>query len=160
MTIQIAKEEELDEIFKIFIDKELWLKNNKINQWINYTKRNTKKKLLQEIRNNSTYVLKYDNKIVAVANVHYNNDEFWENLSGNNAFIKNLASVKSGCGKKLMLEIEKLLKEKGIDNLCLDCRADNQFLNNYYLSLGFIEVESDLYYASSKAKANLYQKKL
>ena len=32
-----AKANNIDEIFTIYQNKEKWLKNNKINQWLNYT---------------------------------------------------------------------------------------------------------------------------
>jgi len=60
-------------------------------------------------------------------------------------------------GQKMILQLEKLIKNDDVDYLRLDCNKANPFLCSYYESLGFVKVGEKLMPHSLN---NLYEKKL
>ena len=100
-----AKANNIDEIFTIYQNKEKWLKNNKINQWLNYTQRYSKENFLEYILSNEMFIIKIKHKIVAVAHVI---------CKDNSIIIKHFASIESGYGKVLISEIAKYYNIKWV----------------------------------------------
>jgi len=98
---------------------------------------------------------------IASAAVLLESDEEWTDRRDTFAcYIHSLVTdtEESGAGKVIMAEIEKLAIREGNRFLRLDCAADSTFLNGYYKSLGYTQVEGKC--AEGKYVGNRFEKEL
>ncbi|MDR0850743.1 MAG: GNAT family N-acetyltransferase [Christensenellaceae bacterium] len=133
----LARKDDLDEIFKIFQNKEEWLKEKEIDQWRGYTQRYGKDFFLNHITNEHMYILKETDKIIACG-VLLSGDSLWGELSPDARVLKNLASIESGGGAALMEHMFEMCKAEGIKKIVIDCLATNRDLIGYYKGRGFV----------------------
>ena len=98
---------------------------------------------------------------IASAAVLLESDEEWTDRRDTFAcYIRSLVTdtEESGAGKVIMAEIEKLAIREGNRFLRLDCAADSTFLNGYYKSLGYTQVEGKC--AEGKYVGNRFEKEI
>jgi predicted GNAT family N-acyltransferase len=155
---RLAKAEEVEEVFTLYIAREKWLHERDINQWVNYTTRYPLEDLQQFAKQQQLYVLTKQNEIVASV-VLLTKDHFWKENCNNTIYIKKLVSKVSDehYGKVLLEHVFAFCKQRNITTLRLDCRSDNAKLNEFYQNFGFIVVGKAHYTTSD---ANLYELKL
>lgn len=63
-------------------------------------------------------------------------------------------------GTELMDEVEQLLFSRGVSDLHLEVREDNEKARKFYRKLGFIEVRTRMNYYGSKRHAKVMRKRL
>ncbi len=123
------------------------LKSLNINQWQdNYPNKDV---ILNDIANNESYVLEYQNKIVGTAVLSFSEESTYNNIySGswisNNPYgvIHRIAidNTKKGQGfaKKILTQIESLCVSINIYSIKIDTHEDNKAMQSFLLKNNFL----------------------
>lgn len=139
--IVLANESDGQAVINLLKTVANWLKNNEIKQWGFLLEGGEDEEILTAISNLQTYLVKIDNNIIGTFTLYADASEWdtyiWGDETTNALFLHRLALhpeyMKRGIGRKVLLWIENLSKEKNRD-LKLDCVSSNENLNHYYKS--------------------------
>lgn len=133
---KVAEINQLQEIIKLYKDRSDWFKKEGIEQWSKYIIRH-EKEFPVSIENKNYYILKKDEEIIAGFELSYNPGNFVDN---NKSLYINKIVTKVGYKNlgKLIFEIcEDIAKANNKKYLRLECKRQNQKLNEIYDKHGF-----------------------
>lgn len=162
--IEKAKQEDIDDIYKIICDRCLWFENKGIYGWNlkSYTSNYDKEYFKEQMKTNELYIAKLNDKICGVMLLK-NEDKIYWNDNASSYYLKHLATdinIK-GVGECLINYAKELAKTNKKEYLRLDCYQESEFLNNYYQKLGFINVGKGVIADEPEDyKYNLYEMKI
>ena len=151
---QKAQIEEIEDIFRLYIERIHWMDIKRIRQWnvTGYLESYPIDYYREQCSLGNLYVLKNtEDNSLAGAVVLYQHDERWSDRDESPAYyIHNLVTHPNikGVGRLLIAATERLGIEHRKRFVRLDCSVDNSFLNDYYASKGYCEAgvcEEDLY---------------
>ncbi|WP_411954817.1 GNAT family N-acetyltransferase [Alkalibacillus sp. S2W] len=137
--VRKATKQDCDEVIKLLKVVALWLKNNEIDQWSFLLAGGDDEEIKQAIAHNDTYVVEWNEQIVATFTLLSEQSEWDVHIWGydpdsNSLYLHRLAIIPSymnnGLGKEILAWIENNTTDKTY--LRLDCVADNKRLNDYY----------------------------
>lgn len=141
-TFRLAEPSDIDAVFQLYKKRIQWMDEKGIRQWnvtgyldaypIDYYR--TQQSL------GKLYVLEENSTIIGAV-VLLQEDDRWREESNVPAFyIHNLVADTEarGGGKEILLEVERIARQRGKRFIRLDCARDNGFLNTYYSSLGYV----------------------
>ena len=143
--IELAKIEDITDIYKLIYDRCVWFEQKKFKGWgLNrYHNLINEKYFESHFITDKLYVIKENNKIVGSMLLKEDDKDFWEDDEAS-YYIHNLVTdinIK-GIGKHLInFAIEKC-KEDNKKFLRLDCYTESVFLNDYYKQVGFKYIKS------------------
>lgn len=129
---------EIDEIYKLYIDRVKWFKDNNIRQWSKYLINHPKEEFECSIKNGWYYILKINNKIVAGLELS-TDSKLWNDNSDIAYYIYKL-NTKVGYNNLAQIifsECKKIAIENNKKYLRLDHITSNVKLSNIYESHGF-----------------------
>lgn len=135
-----AEEEDIDAVFELYEKRIAWMNEKGIRQWnvTDYLSVYPKPCYRTQQRLGNLYVM--CSEVVVGAVVLLRSDDQWNNVSDTDAlYVHNFVTdpKEKGAGKIMISESEKMCAAQGRRFIRLDCAADNLFLNNYYVSLGY-----------------------
>lgn len=153
-----AEPDEIDEIFSLFEERVAWMDEKGLRQWnaTNYLNIYTRSFFRQEQKNQHLYVL--TNGEIAGAVVMLDEDERWPEKTASSAlYLHNLVVSLSlkGFGHRMLAEAEKVALQKEKEYVRLDCNDDNEFLNCFCESEGYViagECREGLYHGYLREK--------
>lgn len=138
--IMLAKEEDLEAIHILIVDRCKWFIEQQINQWKigYYPIRYNVEYFHKQMKENELYVVKDKNKIIGVILLKNEDKDYWQDEK-KAFYIHHLTTHINyhGIGKMLIQFAVEHAKECGKEYLRLDCFSSNVKLNEYYESLGF-----------------------
>lgn len=146
-TFRLAKIEEVETIFRLYVGRIDWMDKNGIRQWnaTRYLELYPLSYYIRQCELGNLYVMECgENGIISGAVVLFEDDRRWPDTKNIRAYyIHNLVSAPgaNGVGARLIAEAETLAKDAGKQAVRLDCAVDNTFLNNYYASKGYMAIE-------------------
>ena len=126
--------EDIPQVMEIIKDAQLYLKNEGIDQWQNNYP--NPQVIREDIRNGNSYVIKKDNKVVAVAAIIFADDPTYKKIyqgewlsRGKYGVIHRAAVAENykgqGIASKFFRETEKMAAEMGIKSIRIDTHQDN-----------------------------------
>lgn len=138
---RLAQNNEIDIIFSLYEKRIYWMNKLGIQQWniTNYLTVYPISYYAERQRLEELYVLCRENVIIGAV-VLLQSDERWLKEANSPAYyVHNLVTEPSvkGAGKMILSEAEKMAISEGMQFIRLDCAADNEFLNEYYDSMGY-----------------------
>ena len=145
LTFRKARENEIESIYSLYVARCRWMDDEGIDHWnhSDYLEAYDEAYYLSEQRRGRLYVLEDSETGHPVsAAVLFEEDDNWEGQPDKPAFyIHNLVADRAvkGSGRYMLSEIEKLAAAVGKAALRLDCSIDNEPINRYYESLGFMK---------------------
>lgn len=158
------KHNELSNVLGLLYEAALKLKNKGLEQWsiwLNPSDENIK--WIEDGINNGEFFWVYNenNEEIGLYRLSYSDILYWGERNDHAAYIHSLIVKQSysgnNYGKRILEEVEKKLRNEGLDYFRLDCNAANSWICNYYESMGFELVEKK---QMPHGVNNLYQKKL
>lgn len=158
MDIVIAEKDDIQAIMNVLEERCNWFKEKGLNQWTNnYLVRYNKDYFNEIMKIHQLYVVKQNNEIVGVFLLKDEDKTYW-NDDCSAYYIHHLAIRVGfkGNGSKILNFIEKLAKKNLKKYIRLDCKKNNEKLNQYYQKQGFI-------YKGSREKPyshNLWEKEI
>lgn len=136
------KKEEVKNVFELILDRIEWMNENNIHQWneTNYTDAYPLSYYEEKREQGQLFGLIEEGQIVCVA-VLLEEDESW-NDSIPSLYVHNLVSSRNskGAGRRFFAYLEDYAQTQKKTYIRLDSARDNKSLEDYYTSLGFIEV--------------------
>lgn len=126
--------EDINNVMKIINEAKEYFEKNRIDQWQNgYPNSDT---IYADIKNNSSYVLESENKILATAMVSFEEDKTYKNIyngewlnSGDYAVIHRIAVSEkakgNGIASAIIKEVENLCRENRVNSIKIDTHKDN-----------------------------------
>ena len=145
---ELAKKEEIPEIFSLYKERVQWMENNGFHQWNETDYLNTYQEPYFEghLEKERLFVLRdsASDKIAAAA-VLLEQDPRWpEDMEGTAYYVHNLVTgcETRGAGTQMLKYLEKLAADRGKDYIRLDCTEGHEFLNQYYEARGYNVVGS------------------
>lgn len=145
MKVELAKAKDIDFICNIIYDRCLWFSKNGLKGWNvkYYPKKYNKEYFKEQMNINKLFVAKENNKIYGVMLLKKEDKDYWSD-DKSCYYIRHLATDinMSGVGKLLLNYAKSQCKKDNKEFLRLDCYKTSVFLNNYYKSLGFVNVGS------------------
>ena len=136
ITFELAKLEQLDEIYELYNNRTNWFKENNIKQWSRYIIRHGEEFPIA-IQNQNYYILRKDNEIIAGFELSSNYGYFEDN---GESFYLNKVVSKVGyknIGSFIFMICKDLAKNNNKEYLRLDCIKWNNKLNDLYDKHGF-----------------------
>ncbi len=143
MTIRQAETHELATVLALFKETALKLQAKGINQWQHW--REPTPQYIEWVQagfdRKEYFFIEKSGVLAGMFRLMYTDEEYWGQQADSAAYVHSLA-IKMGfegqnIGSTVLQTIAQDLKEKGIDFLRLDCKADNEQLCNYYMRQGF-----------------------
>ncbi len=137
---------ELTIAFSLLKDSAVWLNKKGIDYWQDWLNppSNFKEWIKAGFDNNEFYFVEYENDIVGMYRLQYNDEVFWGKREDKSGYIHSFTTKRSlkgkGIGKEILIYIETTLKASGMDYLRLDCSSRINGLCAYYESYGFREM--------------------
>lgn len=140
--LQKARTEELEEIYGLYEARIHWMDENGVRQWnvTGYLELYPISYFEMQQKADRLYVLKDGNDKISGAVVLLEEDARWADRLFEEAFyVHNLVTAPGakGAGRKMLVEAERIAREKNKEFLRLDCDVDSEFLNSYYGRQGF-----------------------
>lgn len=126
--------EDINNVMKIINEAKEYFRKNRVDQWQNgYPNSDT---IYTDIKNNSSYVLESENKILATAMVSFEEDKTYKNIyngewlnNGDYAVIHRIAVSEkvrgNGIASAIIKEVENLCKENRVKSIKIDTHKDN-----------------------------------
>lgn len=139
MKLELASSNDIDNIILLIKKRINWMNEKNIKQWntTNYLDFYNNEYFTSKVENNELYVIKHSEKILGAV-VLLSNDPGW-NDNNKAIYVHNLVSdiESKNIGKTILINVEKIAKQKNISFIRLDCQIDNIRLNEYYEDLGY-----------------------
>lgn len=134
---EVAKEDQLDEILKIYQERIDWFKEKEIKQWTKYKEHHSKEEFRDIIKRGRLFILKQNKDIISAFQIE-ENSKYWEDNEEAYYLYKVVTLPKT---RKIGNIIVAICKDLAISNnkkyLRLDCLEDNTKLNEIYIKHGF-----------------------
>ena len=156
MEIRLANSKDINNVIEFY--KVLCEDPNNKALW-KYGLYPTDEDLLNDINNQTLYVLIDDDEIVSAGVIQMKEDELYNDINWtrhNPAVVHILATLPhrqhKGYAKKLLMYLIELAKSNNRDSIHLDIVYDNDYARKLYEDVGFIKVEDkELYYPDTGA---------
>ncbi|OAB37002.1 GNAT family N-acetyltransferase [Paenibacillus glacialis] len=152
--------EESHKVLELWKESARWIQSKGINQW-NPDHFNIEQ--VHECFNNGSeiFLARLNEEVVGTLFVCWSDPIIWEELDDNaSGYIHRFAVSRNhlglGIGKKLLIWSENYIRNKGKKRIRLDCMAENNSLNQYYLESGYKHIK--LLQWHNGWKINLYEK--
>lgn len=143
ITFRKAEPFEITIAFSLLKDAAIWLNEKGIDYWQDWLNppSNFKDWVKAGFNNNEFYFVEYENDIVGMYRLQYNDELFWGIREDRSGYIHSFTTKRNlkgkGIGNEILKHIETTLKESGIDYLRLDCSSKINGLCTYYENYGF-----------------------
>ena len=146
MIFRKSVKEDIENIMNIINQAKRYFKENKIDQWQNgYPNEET---IQNDIKNNNSYVLESDNKIIATAMVSFDEDITYKNifegqwLSNRKYVVIHRIAVDekikgNGVAAKIIKFVEDLCKDNEANSIRIDTHKDNISMQRLIEKNGF-----------------------
>ena len=140
-----------------------WLRVRKIDYWQDWHKpsKQYKEWIMEGIRKGEFNFALDDDIILGMFRLQYEDELFWGKRTDLSGYIHSFTTKRmykgKGIGKLILNDIEKMLYEKGVTILRLDCGTKIDGLCKYYEKYGF-EPKSEICLHGETLK--LYEKKI
>ena len=146
MIFRKSVKEDIENIMNIINQAKRYFKENKIDQWQNgYPNEET---IQNDIKNNNSYVLESDNKIIATAMVSFEEDNTYKNiyegqwLSNSKYGVIHRIAVEekikgNGTASKIIKFVEDLCKDNEANSIRIDTHKDNISMQRLIEKNGF-----------------------
>jgi ribosomal protein S18 acetylase RimI-like enzyme len=163
LAIRLAKKREIDRAFSLLKGAAVWLKDKNINHWQNWL--NPLEREIDWVRqgfeSNQFYFALFENKVVGMFRLLWNDEMFWGIRENNAGYVHSLTIDRNyhgkGIGWQVIAIIEDLCRQNIKEYLRLDCADNNVGLCLYYEQCGFTAVGiTEL----NNEKLRLYEKPL
>lgn len=133
---------DLPAVFALYEARVRWMDETGIRQWNDTDYLNVYPMTYYQAHQEAgrLFVLR-DGREIAAAIVLLEQDARWPEMTGTDAYYAhNLVTALSakGAGRILLLATEDLARARGKRFMRLDCAVDNDFLNGYYASMGYV----------------------
>ena len=138
---------DIENVMKIINEAQEYFKRNGIEQWQDgYPNSDT---IYNDIKNNSSYVLEYENEIVATAMLSFEEDKTYKNIyegkwisdMGEYAVIHRIAvseKIKgNGIASNIIKLVEELCKKNKVNSIKIDTHKDNISMQRLLEKNGF-----------------------
>ena len=156
---------DLPNIIEIIRQAQVYLRSLKIDQWQNNYP--NKEVVEEDIKNNNSYVLTYNSKVVAVAAIIFDNEPTYNKIydgvwlsRGDYVTVHRIAVSKKykslGLGKIMMDKTKELAVARGVFSIRIDTHQDNLVMQNFILSNKF--TYCGIIYLSDNSKRLAYEK--
>ena len=137
-----ASPEDAKLFFEIIKKRIAWMDRVGIRHWntLNYAEVYPLEHYLEHVNAGRLWVL-CENGCVLGGAVLYEEDDFWADNPCDTAFYIHRFATDTdakGIGREILKRIYETAKEKGKTHLRLDCSVDNENLNAYYESAGYM----------------------
>ncbi|MFD1135927.1 GNAT family N-acetyltransferase [Paenibacillus urinalis] len=150
------------EILELWTGAARWIQAKGINQWHpdEFNLAQTEQLIMD--RELEFFVAKTDGIIIGTLYICWSDPVVWGELNdaASSGYIHRFAVKRShlgqGVGRELLLWAEDYIRIKGKKQIRLDCMADNERLNQYYVTSGYIHKK--LLHWDNGWKINLYEK--
>lgn len=141
--IQLARPDQLDEYLNFLEAVALWLDQRGVKQWMPGNFHKSRTYYAQSIANGETWLAYAGTDLIGTIRVLDTEPAVWPEITPEDGvYIYNLAVSRvcagQGVGAKLLAWADNLAKRKARRYVRLDCMADNDFLQAYYLRAGFV----------------------
>lgn len=154
---------ESEKVFQILKESAIWLNSISIDYWQNW--HNPPKEhinwILNGLKNDQFYFALNDNDIVGMFRLQFNDELFWGKRNDLAGYIHSFTTLRKYKGQKIgttiLNDIEKILFEKGIHFIRLDCSSKIEGLCKYYEKHGFKTVGTIKLFGDI---LNLYEKNI
>jgi GNAT superfamily N-acetyltransferase len=117
--------------------------------------------ILNGLKENQFYFALDKNEIVGMFRLLFNDELFWGKRNDLAGYIHSFTTIRKykgqGIGKIILNDIEKMLIDKGINLLRLDCSSNVKGLCNYYEKYGFKNSGTIQLFGD---ELNLYEKRI
>ena len=139
--IEVARAElsDADTVLSILEEAACWLASRGIDQWPPGSL--PRRRILERIRRGEMYLAALDGKTFGTLALQWSDEEVWGDTPGDAGYVHGLAIRRAfagrGLGRELLRWAEDRVALSGRGSLRLDCRAENQGLNEYYGRAGF-----------------------
>ena len=141
MKIQLADSTQFERVFDLLLQNANWLQTVCPKQWPIQWLQEKKPMILQSIEAKQVYVAIKNNQIIATMQLLTLPESVWGNDKHPAIYVHKLAIDRRFKNQKLgafmLNEVNIIAQKKGIGCIRLDCVQANEFLKNYYESLGF-----------------------
>lgn len=139
--------QDLDYILNILEEAKIFLKNNGVDQWQNGYP--NKEVILDDIKNNESYVLEYENKIIGTTVLSFRGDNNynkiyegkWITEKEKYAVVHRIAIKRDSGVNNIGMNIMKFIENKCIDNnvntIKIDTHEDNKNMQNLLKQLNY-----------------------
>lgn len=140
-----AESNEAEEIFGLYVKRVRWMDEQGIRGWntTGYLERYPVSYYREQCELGTLYTLRNAaDGTLAGAVVLYRSDDRWADKANVPAYyIHNLVAAPGagGAGARIIEESERIAAAHGKQFIRLDCAEDNAFLNEYYVSKGYVE---------------------
>lgn len=159
--IRLAVSKEGQRIIKLLKNTAQWMQEHGINQWQYLLSGGDDAEILDGVKRKETYIVLAGEELVATFTLSKTQSEWDRHIFGrdhaeDSVYLHRLAILPLHMGKGLGKEILHWIEEKYSTDktyLKLDCVADNNKLNQFYLANGF-------HYLGETDHHSKYQKKL
>ena len=143
--IILAKENDINKIHNILIERCQWFIDNSINQWeiTRYPNKYNNNYFLKQMKENFLYVAKIKNEVVGVMLLKKSDEEYWNNVN-DSYFLHHFATKlgNKGIGSIMLEYAYKKCLEDGKEYLRLDSWGTNDSLTKYYEHMNFVNVKT------------------
>ena len=147
MLLRNSKETDIEYILNILEDAKLFLKNNGVDQWQNgYPNKDV---ILEDIKNNESYVLECENEIIGTTVLSFRGDNNynkiyegkWITEKEKYAVVHRIAIKKDSSIKNIGMNIMKFIENKCIENninsIKIDTHENNRNMQNLLEKLNY-----------------------
>ncbi|OAB77724.1 hypothetical protein PNBC_01440 [Paenibacillus crassostreae] len=143
-----AKDEDAQDIMDILLGIARWLKSKGSRQWEGLLHGEDSHDMIGSISKGEVFVFKENGVCVGIVILKQQASPWDINLWGeheahldNSVYVHRLAVSRGyggqGLGKEIMLWVQQGIQFKDKDVIRLDCIANNELLNSFYLQCGF-----------------------
>ncbi|MCM3748772.1 GNAT family N-acetyltransferase [Paenibacillus pasadenensis] len=160
LEVRRANAEDADAMHELYVDAAKWISAKGIRQWGEADF--PKSYIEQFIREKEVFVAVQNGELAGCFSVQWDYETIWgEQFHEQAGYVHRLATSRKfkgqAVGSQLLQWAENYIKSKGKSWMRLDCMADNESLNRYYLSQGLVYCgrHDDQFWS-----ANLYEKEL
>ncbi len=163
LVLRKASLNEIATAFLLLKEAAIWLKEKGIDYWQDWHNppANFQEWIIEGFQNNEFQFVEYDNEIVGMFRLQFNDELFWGKRDDNSGYIHSFTTKRNlkgkGIGKEILRCIETYITNLGINYLRLDCSSEVQDLCKYYEQNGFKAVGTKTLFGD---KMNLYEKVL
>ena len=164
MKIRKGRVFEIDEIMEMYYSCVKGMIAANIDQWDSLYP--NKKIILEDLKNETFYILTIDGKIIGGINIDKIQDKTyldinWKDTENKFLIVHRLAVRKEywkkGIGKELMNFAELLVKQKKLNSIRLDTYNTNPIAINFYLNLGYTK-KGEIYLKPNKNEYYCFEK--
>jgi len=160
LNIRPATPDDAQDVLNVWMNAAEWLQSKGIDQW--NPEQFSLDFVMACIRDSEVFLAEAGHAIVGTYLLTWSDPSIWRELdNAESGYIHKLAVRRDfkgqGIGRLLLEHAENRIMEQGKRCIRLDCMADNERLNRYYLDAGYTYVRR---FDGDGWSANLYEKRV